>query len=56
MLLTTLMDIASYTKLNDWVLNRIRRVLKVIDGHGEVSYRQAGPARIYYVQSNKGEI
>ena len=56
MLLTTFMDIVSYTKLNDWVLNRIPRVLTVLDVHGEVSYRQAGPARIYYVQSNKGEI
>jgi len=56
MLLTTLMDIASYTKLNDWVLNRIPGVLKVLEGHGEVSYRQVGLARIYYVQSNKGEI
>jgi len=47
---------ASYTKSNDWILNRIPRVLKVLEEHGEVSYRQAGPARIYYVQSNKGEI
>lgn len=26
-------------------------VLKVLEERGEVSYRQVGPARIYYVQS-----
>lgn len=30
--------------------------LKVLEEHREVSYRQVGPARIYYVQSNKGGI
>jgi len=29
-------------------------VLKVLEQRGEVSYRQVGPARIYYVQSNSG--
>jgi len=29
-------------------------VLKVLEERGEVSYRQVGPARIYYVQSNSG--
>ena len=28
--------------------------LKVLEEQEEVSYRQVGPARIYYVQSNKG--
>ncbi len=29
-------------------------VLKVLEEHGEVSYRQVGPARIYYVRISQG--
>lgn len=29
-------------------------VLKVLEERGEVSYRQVGPARIYYFRSNSG--
>ncbi len=30
-------------------------VLKVLEERGDVSYRQVGPARIYYVQTGSGE-